>query len=236
MAKILRRHRLPNITPLPSFEDTPINPSYLAGRYKGYAYDVYGLGKPPSIIDRIKRSIQRSTNLSGTDTTGSVTDKLKEYLTPLVDVSSISSIIKMAGNKLPLIIGIAAMAGIIYLTYKIWDAHQKGDLAKAQKEISNAYNEIMSDLKSRAKDLFQIPGWVESIGDRVKDALHLDNPSSTISTLADIIHDVVTQQKTMAPVQGSGLLRNIYRKHANVSNIVNHTKARRGRGAMMPIY
>lgn len=232
MIKTLRRK--PNITPLSE------------ERYQGWAWDKYRLGKPPTLMTRIKRSVMhglaeipilnlgRKKWANWPEPEPSILQKVQDYLSPMlpsnVNMDTIKNLISKAGSNLPIIIGITAIAGLIYLTYKVYEAHQSGDLARIKNTISEAYNEIMADLKKRAGDLLGIPGWLSSVGNQVKEALESGDPSTMLSKLTDVVHSVVSQQKTIGPVKGSGLLRNLYRKHAVVK------RYHKGSGAMVPIF
>lgn len=127
-------------------------------------------------------------------------------------------------------IGIAAVAGLIYLVYKLWKAHQTGDRRSIIDTARHLANEVLEDFKHSAPDLFAIPGWLDQIKRQIADAVGSGDPATVLGRLASIKEEIVGHQGRMDPAKiGKGLI--LARAQA-----ANGGQRRTGRGAVSPIY
>ena len=117
---------------------------------------------------------------------------------PDIDLSFIVN--ALAGLKTPILItlGVAAVAGLVYLAWKLYKHFTAGGAASATKTI-------MEDLQSIAPDLFGVPGMPEAIADQVSAAVQA-GPTEMVREVAEIKADVMQKQHKIDPGRaGSGI-------------------------------
>lgn len=123
-----------------------------------------------------------------------VGERIQEFVAqnlPKLDISP-AAIAGLASKlKMPLIaaVGVAAVAGLAYLVYKLYTNRAS---------ISETISTVMSDLKNIAPDLTRIPGWLDSIKKEVSDAFSGDAPSA-LKKLIKIKDAVLDHQKSINP-------------------------------------
>lgn len=143
----------------------------------------------------------RGSRKSASGDAASALELIKEFFTMNAPDISLANITALASKlKMPLLIavGIAAVAAIIYLVYKVYTNRES---------IQAAIDEFMADLKNVAPDLVKIPGWLDSIKHEISDAFSMENPAGIVERLVKIKDAVMGHQKTISPANmGSGLL------------------------------
>jgi hypothetical protein len=142
-------------------------------------------------------------------------DKVREFIhfnAPKVNLSAITDILSKVKTPLLATLGIAFVAGISYIAYKVYTNRES---------IKHAVEQIVKDIKDTAPDLFKVPGWAQSIYDTVSDYVHkyAQEPSKLISKIAEIKDTIMSHQSTINPANmGSGI------------NMIKHMKSRRASG------
>lgn len=142
-----------------------------------------------------------ATRKSADDGPLSFISRVREFIArngPDIDLSFIIS--ALSGLKTPIMItlGVAAVAGLVYLAWKLYKHFTTGGAA-------NAVDTIMADLKSIAPDLFGVPGMEESVADKVANAVE-SGPEEMVKQVAEIRADVMAKQHKTDPARvGSGI-------------------------------
>lgn len=176
--------------------ETPITHSVLlqsTNKHKKLGFD------PSDVIDK--------TSLAG---------KMQSALLPYVGYVDKTILLNYAKKfKLPLAatVGIATVAGLAYLAYRIWKSRQNGD---GETEKENSLSAIMSDIKAAIPDIVNIPGWETTVAEKVYDILsnsdHVDIPVR----ISELKSQLMNKQAEISPPPNIGeglLLREIARSH-----------------------
>ena len=182
--KVLMRRPRP-VSSVPSFNPTPIIGSLggLGNRLKEVVGSAFATRKsaddgPLSFVSRVREFIARNG--------------------PDIDLSFVIN--ALAGLKTPVMVtlGVAAVAGLVYLAWKLYKHFTTGGAA-------NAVDTIMADLKSLAPDLFEVPGMEDSVEDKVANAVE-SGPEEMVKQVAEIRADVMANQHKTNPARvGSGI-------------------------------
>jgi hypothetical protein len=197
--------------------------------------DQYGLGKQLSPVQQLRRkmthkiyeipviNLGRKKSHNWPDKAPSITQKLTEELSPYMNEDILTGLLPLLSQHSSKIISVTALAALAYAAYKIYKMNQRGDLDKAKREADILIKKLLSDLRQRAPQLFDIPGWLDNIRDRLKTAFEQSDISKMINELIDTFHNVVYNQQSIGEVKGGRL---------NIGYLIR----RRGAGAVTAIY
>lgn len=147
-------------------------------------------------------------------------DKVREFIhfnAPKVNLSAITDILSKVKTPLIATLGIAFVAGISYIAYKIYTNRES---------IKHGIDQIMKDITSTAPDLLKVPGWAQSIYDTVSNYVHQysHEPSKLISKIMEVKDMIIKHQSTINPANvGSGI------------NMIKHMRSHHGGGIKAPI-
>ncbi len=155
-----------------------------------------------SRLDAIKSLFSlRGARKSASGESPSAIESVKEFFTMNAPDISISSIAEMASKlKTPLIValGVAAVAAIIYLVYKVYTNKEP---------IQKAISDFIADIRNVAPDLTAVPGWLDSIRNEVVEAFAAGSPATIVERLVRIKNAVLGHQKSINSNNiGRGLL------------------------------
>lgn len=130
----------------------------------------------------------------------SFVDRVREFIhfkKPNVDLSAITPMLEKLKVPGLVLAGVAFVAGITYLAYKLytnWSA----------KKAEDTVNKIMGDLESTAPELMAIDGWRDKIRAEVVSAVN-SGEEGMVATIANIKADIVEKQKSMGSKVGGGI-------------------------------
>lgn len=152
----------------------------------------------PSIFQRIDALFphRKSPDL----TPLSFADRVREFIhfkKPNIDLSAITPILEKLKVPGLVLAGVAFVAGIAYLAYKLytnWSA----------KKAEETVNKIMADLESTAPELMAIDGWRDKIRAEVVSAVN-SGEEGMVTTIANIKTDIIEKQKSMGAKVGAGI-------------------------------
>lgn len=159
----------------------------------------------------------------------SIASYIKEFITRAagseIDSNFILNAVKSIKGPVLAVLGVAAVAGLIYLAYKLYT---NWNPAAVQQTIDT----IIADLKSIAPSIVAVPGWLNEIRERVVRIVSSDSqqsPIAMVSELADIKADLIDKQKKADPkVAGAGI--DMFGRN---SQSTPHRLRRRARGSGM---
>jgi hypothetical protein len=137
-------------------------------------------GGPLSIGERVQEFIARNAPNITIDPTF-VFDTLKKMKTPIIAA-----------------LGIAAVAGLVYLSYRLYKHF-------TAPKANEAANTMMADLHNLAPDVFAIDGWEAAVRSRVEAAVNA-GPEGMVEQLAQIKAELQEMQhKTKPEALGAGI-------------------------------
>jgi len=163
-------------------------------------YDVGPINALGSFIKRLgpgSTPLIRGARRAVDDIPPTIAERITEFLAmnaPSVKIGFEKLLELVSKVKVPLAmaVGVAAIAGIVYT---VWKLYQHFTPQKAQQATS----QIMKDLEATAPDLVKVPGWYETIKEQVEAAINSGDEADTIKTLAAIKEAVIARQKTISP-------------------------------------
>jgi hypothetical protein len=130
---------------------------------------------------------------------------VKEFITRAVgheiDTSFILDALRSVKTPLIVTIGIAAVAGLVYLAYKLYKNWNPS-------LVKNTLETIMADIRDIAPSIVGVPGWLEEIRARVSGIISgsKDDPAAMVSQLAEMRADLMDKQaRTNPKAAGSGI-------------------------------
>jgi|ERR1700744_1674967 len=185
--KILYRTRLGRPTSIPTIFGKYESASYIPQLQDAresvesiFAARKSASGGPLTVAERVGEFIARNKPNLNIDTSA---------------IASIASKLKVPGLAL---LGVAFVAGVSYLAYKLY---RKWSDSNAEAAI----NKIMEDLKSTAPDLFKIPGWADQVRNEVIEAVSSGNDVAMTEKILQIKTAVVEKQNSMGKPVGAGI-------------------------------
>lgn len=154
--------------------------------------------KQSSIVDiGIKSGFENmlSTRKSPTGNPLTIFEKIKEFISrnkPYINIDWGRLRDVVSRLKIPIlgVLGIAFISGVAYLSYKLYQHY-------TEKNKNETINKIMHDFEETSPDLFNVPGWRESILKEVQDAVNSGNESIMTEKIVKIKEKIIDHQSNI---------------------------------------
>jgi hypothetical protein len=134
-----------------------------------------------------------------------IVGKVQNLLLPLVGYVDSGVLRQMLSKmKVPLIaaVGIASVAGLAYLAYRLWESRQEHSGVTQQEKTTAQI--FMEDLRKSAPDLFKIEGWQDTVARHVTEIIRTADAADLVAKLAKLKEEVLEQQSKIGPPQHGG--------------------------------
>lgn len=168
--------------------------------------------------------------------TSTIIGKVQDVLLPLIGYVDKTVLLEhLKRLKMPVIsaVGIATIAGLAYLAYRLYKARQERH--NEDYEEQHATDVVLEDLQNSAPDLFNIPGWAQTIKQKVDEIIKHASESEFVSKIAQLKSEILNQQHKISPIdhKGGAILLRLATKPKHIKR---NKKPRTGRGVIKPIY
>jgi hypothetical protein len=132
-----------------------------------------------------------------------IMEKIREFIVQnkpniTADPSAIIAAAKRVKMPLLAVAGVAFIAGVSFLAYKLYKHWSEG---KANETIAK----IMKDIEASTPDLLRMDGWREQIHQEVSDAVHAGSPEEMTKRITEIKTAVIEKQRSSGKAVGAGI-------------------------------